>query len=569
MEEFYSFFEEKLKDKIQSIRNLFVKAGIGIKVWENEDSIVIMNIAIYNKNINSCQEELRGITYILPSFISNFQEGLKWEKLRVKEYIKDYYFILEDLKKEEFYLYYAPIFGAESKNFYGLVFFITYENLEKKYLNIINNRILKDFTILVKENYAEIISGLYLNRYVKSILYMLNGYDTYTYFHSMRVADFSRIIANKVGLNDELVYIAGLIHDLGKLWIPKEILYKKGKLTEEEFRIVKAHPQRLEEIFWGNYQLEKYVKIAKYHHEKLDGTGYLGLKGDEIPKESKILVIADIVDAMLNDRPYRSALSLEIVIKELKALANKGKIDKEITNKTIPLIANYYIGSMGISRKLGLAVSKSVTIHYVIKGEDRPINAVIENVSKNVITISVPDNIRLPVGYKVFVEYMLGGDLKRTKGVVIGKTSKALSIKITEEVEKERTIRIFWRVDVGVAPVPFFPNNDYSYINMKKILQKSRINAYTKVIGGDFLSFIVSKENDIFHLGDSVLIEMSPLYEEILITGIITHKVSEFEDHVEYWVEYAKLPEKTYSKIYRAIFRRQIEMKLGLKQWTK
>ncbi len=62
---------------------------------------------------------------------------------------------------------------------------------------------------------------------------------------------------------------------------------------------------------------------------------------------------------------------------------------------------------------------------------------------------------------------------------------------------------------------------------------------------------------------------MSPLYEEILITGILTHKVSEFEDHVEYWVEYIKLPEKTYSKIYRAIFRRQIEMKLGIKQWTK
>ena len=145
--------------------------------------------------------------------------------------------------------------------------------------------------------------------------------DKYTKHHLESVANLSVEIGAKMNLSDEVLeclYMAGHLHDLGKVQIPLEILNKSGKLTPEEYEIVKKHPidafEILKEFDFG-FPLST---IVRQHHERIDGSGYPdGLKNSEIRIEAKIITVADTLDAMLTDRPYRSKRKIEDVVKTL------------------------------------------------------------------------------------------------------------------------------------------------------------------------------------------------------------------------------------------------------------
>jgi HD-GYP domain-containing protein (c-di-GMP phosphodiesterase class II) len=113
--------------------------------------------------------------------------------------------------------------------------------------------------------------------------------------------------------------VAGLLHDIGKIGTYESILDKTGKLTEEEYQQVQMHPEKGAEILSPIKQLSNILPIIRGHHEFYDGSGYPdGLKGTEIPFRARILTVADTVDAMGADRPYRHGLSEEKIINELK-----------------------------------------------------------------------------------------------------------------------------------------------------------------------------------------------------------------------------------------------------------
>ena len=115
---------------------------------------------------------------------------------------------------------------------------------------------------------------------------------------------------------------AALMHDIGKIGIPLDALNKPQKLTKEEYEIFKEHPDKGRRILEPIEFLKDIVPAVYHHHEQYDGTGYpLGLKGEEIPMEARILAVADTYDAMTSDRAYRSALSHEIAVAELKRCA--------------------------------------------------------------------------------------------------------------------------------------------------------------------------------------------------------------------------------------------------------
>lgn len=141
--------------------------------------------------------------------------------------------------------------------------------------------------------------------------------DHSTYGHSERVAKISKAIAQYMGFEDariSLVEKAGKIHDLGKIGIPDKILQKPKELTEEELEIMKSHPGAIQKLFYDLKVIKKYlpVDIAAMHHERYDGAGYsLGLKGEEIPLEARILSVADAFDAMTSDRAYRGKFTEE------------------------------------------------------------------------------------------------------------------------------------------------------------------------------------------------------------------------------------------------------------------
>jgi len=157
---------------------------------------------------------------------------------------------------------------------------------------------------------------------IKSIAFALDAKDAYTHGHSMRVTLYSLALAKTLGLPDELleeIETAGLLHDIGKIAIPEKILLKPGKLTEEEFNVIKTHPELGEKLVQSIGKLKLVSNWLKSHHERYDGKGYPeGLIGEEIPISARIIALADTYDAMTSDRSYRAALSHEIAMEEIK-----------------------------------------------------------------------------------------------------------------------------------------------------------------------------------------------------------------------------------------------------------
>lgn len=140
----------------------------------------------------------------------------------------------------------------------------------------------------------------------------IDAKDSYTNGHSRRVADFSVAIAEKAGKNKEeceKIHLIALLHDVGKIGIPDAIINKEGKLTDEEYAIIKTHPRVGREILSKISASPELAIGASFHHERYDGKGYpFGLKGEEIPEMARIIAIADTYDAMASKRSYRDVL---------------------------------------------------------------------------------------------------------------------------------------------------------------------------------------------------------------------------------------------------------------------
>jgi HD-GYP domain-containing protein (c-di-GMP phosphodiesterase class II) len=146
--------------------------------------------------------------------------------------------------------------------------------------------------------------------------------DTYTCGHSERVALLSRFIAQQMKLRDseiEQIYMAGLLHDVGKIGVPEAVLQKPGRLTQEEFEQIKKHPEIGARILADVKQLKSVLPGVLYHHERYDGKGYPeGLAGEKIPLMGRIICMADCFDAMTSSRTYRKALPIEVAMSEIR-----------------------------------------------------------------------------------------------------------------------------------------------------------------------------------------------------------------------------------------------------------
>ena len=132
---------------------------------------------------------------------------------------------------------------------------------------------------------------------------------------------FSHDASRRAGWSEERIAslrIAALVHDIGKLAVPAEILSKPARLSETEFAIIKGHSETAFEILKTIDFGAPVAEIVLQHHERLDGSGYpRGLQGDEILPEAQVLALADVVEAMISHRPYRPALSLEVTLREI------------------------------------------------------------------------------------------------------------------------------------------------------------------------------------------------------------------------------------------------------------
>ena len=166
---------------------------------------------------------------------------------------------------------------------------------------------------------------------VNAMVTLVETRDPYTAGHQKRVAKLSVEIAKQMNLSSEQInclYLSALLHDIGKIVIPSEILNRPGQLTEAEYKIIKSHPEIGYDILKSIPFPWPVAKIVLQHHERLDGSGYpAGLKREQILIESKILAVADVVEAISSNRPYRPSRGIEKALEEI--VKNKGKLYDE------------------------------------------------------------------------------------------------------------------------------------------------------------------------------------------------------------------------------------------------
>jgi putative nucleotidyltransferase with HDIG domain len=166
--------------------------------------------------------------------------------------------------------------------------------------------------------------------YMETILTLaraVDARDAYTAQHSQKLAEWAVVTAQKLGLSDNEVQTirwAALLHDIGKIGIPDSILRKPGPLTDEEWMVMKRHPELGAQIVAPLRRLEKITPLIRHHQEKYDGSGYpAGLKGEQIPLGARILTVVDAYGAMTDDRVYRRARTQSEAVAELKRCAGQ------------------------------------------------------------------------------------------------------------------------------------------------------------------------------------------------------------------------------------------------------
>lgn len=190
----------------------------------------------------------------------------------------------------------------------------------------------------------------YFYRVVQSLVRILEAKDPYTQGHSERIAEYAQKIALHMGFSPEkaeTVRKAAELHDIGKLAINENILNKKGKLTDEEWKIIREHPILAEEVLKPVLLDEEMLVMIRSHHERYDGEGYPDkIKGDNINLFAQIIAVADAYDAMISPRAYREPMSKEAAISELKV--NSGtQFNTQVVKAFLKMMEEEYSASQG------------------------------------------------------------------------------------------------------------------------------------------------------------------------------------------------------------------------------
>ena len=210
--------------------------------------------------------------------------------------------------------------------------------LQRRRLENEQKRYRKDLEKMVMERTAQLrktLSGV-----IQAMSLAVESRDPYTAGHQQRVGSLALAISQELKLSEEEaagLHMAGIVHDLGKLSIPAEILSKPTRLTNLEFELIKCHSDNGFQILKDIEFPRPIAQMVLQHHERMDGSGYpQGLTRDEILFESKILSVADVVEAMASHRPYRPALGLQLALEEIKRNIDV-KFDEDVVNACLNL----------------------------------------------------------------------------------------------------------------------------------------------------------------------------------------------------------------------------------------
>lgn len=212
-----------------------------------------------------------------------------------------------------------------------------------------------------------------------NLLASVTAHDNYVFSHSTNVTIYTLAMAVKLGFDDKKlteIGMGGMLHDIGKTMIPLEVLNKKGKLTDDEFDMIKKHSEYGFEILRSQSSIPLLAAHCAFqHHEKIDGTGYpRKLKGDEIHQYAKIMAIADVFDALTSNRSYRKAMLPHEAMEVIFAGANT-HFDATLIQTFQKSVATYPVG---VTVKLNTGET-AVVVNYMFNAPGRPVVRVIKN----------------------------------------------------------------------------------------------------------------------------------------------------------------------------------------------
>lgn len=214
-----------------------------------------------------------------------------------------------------------------SSDGYWLMFFKSFEEAELLSKSIKRSFYSPKFRDVITDKIKASMGSDEIDEIISNWVVMLDKRDKETEAHTIRVAQITVRMGRKLGLEPEAIQNlrrGALLHDIGKLVIPNEILFKHGPLTEPEWLIMKMHPKIVKDLLQNFTVPEEVLEIPYSHHEKWDGTGYpLGLAGEEIPYSARIFALVDVFDALISDRPYRDRFTQENALDYIRKESGK------------------------------------------------------------------------------------------------------------------------------------------------------------------------------------------------------------------------------------------------------
>lgn len=261
-------------------------------------------------------------------------------------------------------------FGYIAFDYDGLRNPIIYETIQGHISSSLNAAILiekvKDQSMNILNQKNELSMNLdrlrkIMGGFINSMSILVETRDPYTAGHQVRVANLARAIATEMGLSKdkiEGIRVSGVLHDLGKIYIPSQILNKPGQLIDIELSLIKMHSQIGYNILKSIDFSWPVADIILQHHERIDGSGYpSGLKGNQILIEAQIISVADVVEAMASHRPYRPALGIDVALDEISK--NKGKLyNSEIVDCCIKVFKEKHFNFEDINSTFKYPLSK-------------------------------------------------------------------------------------------------------------------------------------------------------------------------------------------------------------------
>ena len=457
---------------------------------------------------------------------------------------------IEDIKNEV----YIPLLNGNESSLIGCLYLGSYDpNNVFKHEYLIDKEFLNKL-MCIQGGFTIIYDKLREERYLGKLIHIMDDIvrqrDTFMVNHHYNVANWATIIADELDFSEDKkndLYIAAVFHDIGKLYISDSILNKNGKLSDEEYNIIKKHPEYSYTIVNALLQ-NNIAEIVRYHHERYDGKGYPeGLKGESIPLESRILAISDAVDAMLSRRSYKKPMEINLVIKEI--IKNRSK-------QFDPKIADIMVKTLMNIKKTNIEILSNPNIFGTI------------NIITAAETFTLQGTIIHSENGYTFQTYE-GYSIKKIKKNEI--TDICFFTEVAGNIyEYEVKLRSIKKERMYISNL--LPISLTEYFNLMWDLEGvlsldscDKINVDISKISGNSLMFAVKKE-EFDNSVDNKTYSFDIYFEDsnvISVTGNIIRKY-EVGYKVCYVFKYVNMPDRTRDIIIKHIFRKQGELRRSI-----